>query len=177
MSEMHHRRRRSHQARRNKVATLNLVSMMDIFTILVFFLMVNSTGVEILETSSEIKLPDSNSEQRPEEQIIISVSADDVIVQGRKVADVRTLAPVNGEQSYGVIESLQKELEYQAARRGEVPELGFEVTIMGDRELPYWLLKQIMMTCQVTDFSQISLAVNKPEGGVKVLEIPEGVTS
>lgn len=173
MSQLHHRRRRAQQAKRNKVATLNLVSLMDIFTILVFFLMVNSTDVEILQTQSDIKLPDSTSEQQPEDQVVISVSADDVIVQGRKVANVSALAPVNGEQSYGVIEPLKKELDYQAARKGEVPELGYEVTIMGDRELPYWLLKQIMMTCQVAEFSQISLAVNKPEGGVKALNIPD----
>lgn len=173
MSQLHHRRRRAQQAKRTKVATLNLVSLMDIFTILVFFLMVNSSDVEILQTSTDIKLPDSNSEQRPEEQIVISVSANDVIVQGRKVADVSALEPVDGEQSYGIIEPLKKELDYQAARKGEVPELGHEVTIMGDRELPYWLLKQIMMTCQTAEFSQISLAVNKPEGGVKALKTPE----
>jgi biopolymer transport protein ExbD len=173
MSQLHHRRRRAQQAKRNKVATLNLVSLMDIFTILVFFLMVNSSDVEILETSTDIKLPDSSSEQRPEQQIVISVSANDIIVQGRKVAAVSALEPVDGEQSYGVIESLKQELDYQAARKGEVPELGYEVTIMGDRELPYWLLKQIMMTCQTAEFSQISLAVNKPEGPVKALDVPE----
>ena len=177
MSQLHHRRRRAQQARRNQVAKLNVVSLMDIFTILVFFLMVNSSDVEILQTSTDIKLPDSTSEQRPDEQVVISVSANDVIIQGRKVADVSALAPVNGEQGLGVIEPLKRELDYQAARKGEVPELGYEVTIMGDRELPYWLLKQIMMTCQVAEFSQISLAVNKPEGGVQALEVPEGVAS
>ena len=34
---------------------------------------------------------------------------------------------------------------------------------MGDKELPYWLLKRILVTCQTADFSQVSLAVNKVE--------------
>ncbi|MGK0261262.1 MAG: biopolymer transport protein ExbD, partial [Candidatus Azotimanducaceae bacterium] len=62
------RRRRSRGRGKGKTATLNLVSLMDIFTILVFFLMVNSSEVEVLQTSSDIKLPDSTSEQRPENQ-------------------------------------------------------------------------------------------------------------
>ena len=162
MSLMHHARRRKEQKKHRKSATLNLVSLMDIFTILVFFLMVNSSEVEVLQTSSKIKLPDSSSEQKPENQIVISVSADDLVVQGRMVTEISALS----EEAVGenaIILPLREELEYQAARKGEVPEAGFEVTIMGDRELPYWLLKQIMLTCQTTSFAQISLAVNKME--------------
>lgn len=158
MSQHHHRARRNKQKDR-KSAALNLVSLMDIFTILVFFLMVNSSEVEVLQTSSDIKLPDSSSEQRPENRLTISVSADDLVVQGRAVARVSELS----QDEVDVIDGLKTELEYQAARKGQVPEGGFEITIMGDRALPYWLLKQIMMTCQSTDFAKISLAVNKIE--------------
>jgi biopolymer transport protein TolR len=168
MSGMHHQRRRQQQKRRTKAATLNLVSLMDIFTILVFFLMVNSSEVEVLQTTSNIKLPDSTSEQRPEERLVISVTANDVIVQGRKVADVDQL--VGGADE--VILPLKQELEYQAARKGSIPEAGLPITIMGDRELPYWLLKQIMMTCQSTAFSQISLAVNRTEGVARATAQP-----
>ncbi|MGK0261256.1 MAG: biopolymer transport protein TolR [Candidatus Azotimanducaceae bacterium] len=131
--------------------------MMDIFTILVFFLMVNSSEVEVLQTSSDIKLPDSTSEQRPENQLNITVSHDDLIVQGRAVAKIGDLFG----QTDPLIAGLQTELEYQAARKGEIPEGGFKVTVMGDKELPYWLLKRILLTCQQSEFAQISLAVNQ----------------
>ena len=160
MSRVRHQQRRTHQTRAKKSANLNLVALMDIFTILVFFLMVNSSEVEVLQTSSKIKLPDSTSEQRPQNRIVISVSADDLIVQGRRVATVAELS----DPKQNLIPGLQKELMYQAQRKGAIPEGGFEVTIMGDKELPYWLLKKIMLTCQNTDFAQISLAVNKIEG-------------
>lgn len=158
MSSRHHRSRRVKQ-KQKKTAALNLVSLMDIFTILVFFLMVNSSEVEVLQTSSDIKLPDSTSEQRPEDRLTISVSADDLVVMGRAVARVAELR----SQEAGVIDGLKTELEYQAERKGAMPEGGFEVTIMGDQALPYWLLKKIMLTCQATDFARISLAVNKVE--------------
>ena len=156
MSQFHHQQRRRKQKAGKRSASLNLVSLMDIFTILVFFLMVNSSEVEVLQTASDIKLPDSNSEQKPENRLTISVSADDLVLQGRHVASVAEL-----EHTTNVIAGLQTELEYQASRRSEIPEGGFEITIMGDRELPYWLLKKIMLTCQATDFARISLAVNQ----------------
>ena len=170
MSAFHHTRRRQQQKKSRKVATLNLVSLMDIFTILVFFLMVNSSEVEVLETSSNIKLPDSTAEQRPDTRLVISVNADELIVQGKSIATVGTL----GTAEDRVIPALKQELDFQAARQGEIPEDGFQVTIMGDREIPYWLLKQIMLTCQNTAFTQISLAVNRLEVGAPELPMPAG---
>lgn len=157
MSHLRHEQRRGAQKRRSRPAGLNLVSLMDIFTILVFFLMVNSSEVEVLQTSSKIELPESTSEQSPKNQLVISVSHEDVVVQGRPVAKVAELVGVAGN----VIAGLKEELAYQAGRRGTVPEGGHEITIMGDHELPYWLLKKIMVTCQSEDFARISLAVNR----------------
>jgi biopolymer transport protein ExbD len=159
MSKLRHEQRRGFQKKHGKTATLNLVSLMDIFTILVFFLMINSSEVEVLQTSSDIKLPDSTSEKQPDNRLVISVSHDDLIVQGRPVANIAELSSTGMQ----VIEGLKDELEYQAGRKGAVPEGGFEITIMGDRELPYWLLKKVMLTCQQTDFAKISLAVNRLE--------------
>lgn len=160
MSSMHHRSRRQAQRGRTRAGSLNLVSLMDIFTILVFFLMVNSSDVEILETSAAIKLPDSISEQRPQERLVIQVSRDALIVQGRQVADLTDLAAETAPEIAGLRDALIDHTRDIA----QVPEEGFEVTIMGDHELPFWLLKRIMNTCQGADFARISLAVNQIEG-------------
>lgn len=163
----HTQRRRARQNRKAKTAGLNLVSLMDIFTILVFFLMVNSSEVEVLQTSSKIKLPDSSSEKQPKNQLMISVDEEDLVVQGRSVAKV---ADLFGTDEL-MIAGLQSELEYQATRRGEIPEGGFEITVIGDKELPYWLLKKILMTCQTADFARVSLAVNKVGGEASIEEL------
>jgi biopolymer transport protein TolR len=155
--------RREAQKKHGKGAALNLVSLMDIFTILVFFLMANSSEVEVLQTNTKIKLPDSVSEQKPKNQLMILVTHDDIVVQGRPVARVADAAP----DSVKMIEGLRTELAYQAERKGPVPEAGYDVTIMGDREIPYWLMKKIMVTCQDVDFAHISLAVNQLETGGK----------
>lgn len=157
MSSIRLARRRNTQKASKKAATLNLVSLMDIFTILVFFLMVNSSDVEVLTTSSNIKLPDSSSENRPDEQLVISVDAENIIVMGRSVA----LVAEEQSSERALIAGLEQELVHQASRKNEIPKGGHRVTIMGDRQIPYWLLKKIMLTCQSVDFSHISLAVNK----------------
>jgi len=150
-------RRRKLQQSGTMVGKLNLVSLMDIFTILVFFLMVNSSDVKILQTSADVELPDSTSQKQPDEQTIVTVSDENIVVMGRKVAEVDALVGTGDV----AIEGLAEELRYQANRKGDAPEDGYEITIMGDRQIPYWLLKKIMLTCTSEDYARISLAVNQ----------------
>ena len=138
---------------------MNLVSLMDIFTILVFFLLVNSSEVEVLPNAREIRLPESVAEERARETVVVLVTPEQLLVQGRPVADIATVL----ERDALVIPELKAALERQT-------ELGLrrdtrenvqsrEVTIMGDREIPYHLLKKVMATCTDADYGRLSLAV------------------
>ncbi|MEP5764063.1 MAG: biopolymer transporter ExbD [Halieaceae bacterium] len=154
------RRMARNHKRLNQQAKLSLVSLMDIFTILVFFLMVNSGDVEVLEADRNITLPDSVSEQKPEIALTIKIGSEDIIVQGRSVSRVADVLAQPGN----VIEALGQELEYQSARAPALTELqqelGRQVIVMGDQDMPYKLLKRIMSTCAGSDYRDISLAVN-----------------
>src|SRR5882672_550073 len=88
--------RRAAQKKAPKDTTLLLVSMIDIFTILVFFLMANLSEVEVLQISSNTKLPDSASKSRPKIELMVLVDHDDILVQGKKVAHVSDLAESGG---------------------------------------------------------------------------------
>jgi len=158
------RRMARNHKRMNQTAKLSLVSLMDIFTILVFFLMVNSGDVEVLEADRNISLPDSISEQKPEIALTIKISSDDIIVQGRSVGSVADVLA----QDTNVIAALGEELAYQAGRAPDLTEreqeLGRPVIIMGDQGMPYKLLKRIMSTCAGSDYRDISLAVNSAPG-------------
>lgn len=161
MTAFRHTQRRSGQRKRTRPAGLNLVSLMDIFTILVFFLMVNASDVETLAQTPGIRLPDSSAEQHPDKQVVISVSRDAILVEGESVARI---AELDGA-SHGVIDSLESALRAHLPTAEAMPETGLEVTILGDHELPYWLLKRIMLTCQTAQFPNVSLAVNATDGG------------
>src|SRR3970282_895327 len=103
--ERHHKRHKAGSA-------INLVSMMDIFTILVFFLLVNSSEVEILPNAKDIVLPDSTAEEKPRESVVVLLTDPQVLVQGRPVAE---LAAVNASDA-GIIPELQAALEAQVGR-------------------------------------------------------------
>lgn len=158
---VHAKRMARTNRRHNSVPKLNLVSLMDIFTILVFFLLVNSSDVEVLQSNNEIKLPESTAEQKPEDNLVVTVSKDALLVGGRKVAD---LSAIERSQT-SEIEPLKKELEYLASRKPyaskEDEEAGRDVTIMGDKAIPYKLLKKIMTTCAKAEYRNISLAVSQ----------------
>ncbi|WP_101758228.1 biopolymer transporter ExbD [Oceanicoccus sp. KOV_DT_Chl] len=139
---------------------LNLVSLMDIFTILVFFLMVNSGDVEVLSADKSITLPDSIAETKPAMTITIKVSDSNIIVQGNTIGSLES-----PEGVAATLAALNKELVYQASRRSQLSEeeklKGRSVIIMGDQSMPYDLLKQLMTTCSANDYRDISLAVNR----------------
>ena len=164
---MRRARKRQQREDRRKVrnAGINLVSLMDIFTILVFFLLVNSADVETISTKDGIKLPESISEMKPRETLIITVNETDILVQGRKVSDVVEVLGSDSE----IITSLKRELEFQLDK-SKVKEalrenVSAEVTIMGDKNIPYKLLKKIMLTCAESNYGNISLAVQQKEKG------------
>jgi biopolymer transport protein ExbD len=154
------RSRRAAQQRRSKPRTLNLVAMIDFFTVLVFFLLVNTSDPEILTPTPGIRLPDSNADTKADEPFVISVGRESLLVDGQPVANIATLDGTPDE----VIRPLEAALAAHAAQSPGVPEGGRSVTIMGDREIPYSLLKRIILTCQTTDFARISLGVT-PTGG------------
>jgi biopolymer transport protein ExbD len=135
--------------------------MMDIFTILVFFLLVNSSDVEVLPSAKDIVLPDSTAEEKARESVVVLLTDTQVLVQGRPVA---SLAAVDASDSV-IIPELKAALEDQAARTiltagsAEDAIADREVTIMGDREIPYSLLKKVMATCTAADYGRLSLAV------------------
>lgn len=154
------RRMQRHFGRMHKSSKLNLTALMDIFTILVFFLMVNSGDVEVLQADKDIKLPESSAEQTPDVTLLVKISATDLIVGGRAVAQVDAILA----QDADVIDALATELNYLAERKPITDaqrEKGRPVTIMGDKDVPYKLLKRVMTTCAQADYRDISLAVSK----------------
>lgn len=159
--EMHHRRKK-------RGSELNLVSLMDIFTILLFFLLINQAEVQNLPSSSTIKLPESISENKPRETTTIVVTATDIIVAGEPVMRVAdaiastadSLQPVKAAlRDLANRNVLTQEPNPDAA--GAPPEK--EVTVMGDRALPYKLLKKIIVSCTEAAYNHISLAVVQKE--------------
>lgn len=159
MKEQSRRARRMERHHKmGKQGGLNLVSLMDIFTILVFFLLVNSSNTQQLPKNEELTLPQSVAKKTPEETLIVMITKDDILVQGRKVAEISQLLATEEED----IPSLQKELDFLAGGLSpEQMESGARVTIMGDENIPYELVRRILKTCQQANFTKIAFAATQ----------------
>ena len=79
------RMKRMGRSRKRKGRGLNLTPLMDVFTILVFFLLFHSYGGDVMEAPKQIELPNSVVETKPRETVMIMVTPEMVLVQGETV--------------------------------------------------------------------------------------------
>jgi biopolymer transport protein TolR len=153
------KRMEKHHRRHKGAGALNLVSLMDIFTILVFFLLVNSSDVQTLPNAKELQLPESIAEEKAKETVVILIGETNLIVQGNPVAKIADIIATKGNDIPELREALLSQNDRVLRREAKEDIAAREVTIMGDKEIPYRLLKKVMATCTASDYGQISLAV------------------
>jgi biopolymer transport protein TolR len=152
-------KRAARLARNQSGLDMNLVALIDIFTILIFFLM-SSTGIEVLTNSKAVKLPDSIAEKAPRETVVVTVSDTDIVVDGRRVATVAEANAIQGD----LIPGLKAELDILATRQvvGADKDASTKaITILGDKSIPYSLLRKVMYTSARANFSEIAFAVQR----------------
>lgn len=154
--------RRIKRMSRNRVkmvTKMNLTALMDVFTILVFFLLVNSGSVELVEAPKNVQLPESRVETKPRETVVIFVSPEDVLVQGQIVARVDDIL----EGQAGIFDSLTSrlaELKDSVIGPSTLSVAGsLEVTILADKSVPFVVIRRIMTTCTDEGYENVSLAV------------------
>jgi len=153
-------RRINRMGRNNRKVTglgLNLIPMMDVLCVLVFFLLFQSFNGDIPE--ARIALPDSVVETRPRETVVIMVSPDVVLVQGEAVISTSELLDDSIGAVHEVTERLaQLERNIIGISTKTVAE-SKEITLLADKTIPFKVLKKIMSTCTAFGYGRISLAV------------------
>lgn len=150
------------RAKRHKAqAALSLTSLMDIFTILVFFLLVNSENPAKLPPVDKIQLPTSLAETMPKQNLVVMVTKNDILVQDTKVASVDEVLAMES----ALIPALAEELKYRSGKSpAPLNEQGIperEVTVLGDKDTSYKALRKVMATLSDNDYSKISFGVIK----------------
>lgn len=158
------RKRLLRKAERPDAVPLNLVSMIDVFTTLVFFLLLTSTNVQTLRSPRSLELPQSASIQTPNDTPVLMVTSENILWQGQSIMRVQAaidqpglvLAPLKSQLLLAPLVTVQGGAP-GALSRGEI-------NILADKEIPYALLKKIMTTCGEAKFARISLSVNHRSG-------------
>lgn len=149
---------------RGKISKMNLTSLMDVFTILVFFLLVNSGSVEVLDAPKNVTLPESRVEVKPRETVVIFVSTEEVLVQGKPVALVADILAGDRVATDPITARLEELTESIVGPSTLAVAGSQEVTILADKAVPFAVIKTIMTTCTDGGYENVSLAVIQKAG-------------
>ena len=152
--------RRQRQEKARRWPTLNLVALMDVFTILVFFFLAHSADGAPEDNNTLVRLPESVADQQPRETPVVMITRDNILLQGEPVVAIDT----DMQATRGEIKALRTALLAQLVADAPA-EAGREVTIMGDRSIPFVLLNRVMQTCTQAGYGNISLSVLQRSSG------------
>ena len=155
------RRMAQHHARHKADAELNLIPLIDILSVMVAFLLVYSTEVEVIQNTKGIEVPQSIAQAQPKESVVVMITKDQLFVQGELVANVADIKA----STTPLVEALREKLKAPRiiGDIGEKDLANREITVMADKSLPYEILKKVMATCTDADYGKISLAVLQKE--------------
>jgi biopolymer transport protein ExbD len=144
--------------------------MIDILSVLVAFLLVYSTEVEVIQNSKGVSIPESRIEVRPKQSVVVMVTKDAVLVQGERVASLAEVNDPHTQLVAPLLNVLQRPIAGLDAAARDLALTTREVTVMADKDLPYEVLRKVLATCTAAAYGKISLAVlqkEKPVRGVK----------
>lgn len=150
---------RMERRQKRKMPGLNLVSLMDVFTILVFFLLVNSSTSEVLDTPKQITLPESVIEAKPRESVVVMVTPDAILVQGEPVVSYQNAMQSKSATIGAVRDQLKKAKANMIGIKSNPQVNASEVTILAHKTIPFRLLKKVMASSTSAGYEKISLAV------------------
>jgi biopolymer transport protein ExbD len=159
-----------HQIRNRADAELNLIPMIDILSVMVAFLLVYSTEVEVLQNSKGIEIPQSISEQRPRQTVVVMLTKDDLFVQGERVASINEVRASTDP----IIAPLRDALKRPTLVGQEMTAKDIEareITVMADKAIPYEVLKKVMSTCTDADYGRLSFALIQKEKAVDISKV------
>jgi biopolymer transport protein TolR len=141
-------------------AELNLIPLIDIMSVMVAFLLIYSTEVEVVQNSKGIEIPQSSAEVKPQQTVVVMITREHVFVQGEPVT---TIAEVQSAAT-PLVEPLREMLERPMLAGGTVEaNASREVTVIADKSLPFEVVKRVMATCTSSSYGKISLAVLQKE--------------
>jgi biopolymer transport protein ExbD len=150
--------------RKHEDVELNLIPMIDIMSVMVAFLLIYSTEVEVVQNAKGVEVPISTAEAKPAETVVVTITKDMLLVQGEVIA---TMDQVRDPKA-ALIEPLREYLSRPLATRGGAAQQAAlahrEITVLADRSLPYEVIRKVMTTCTAAAYDKLSLAVLEKGG-------------
>lgn len=164
MSSRAKRMLRRHLKGQRRDPNMNIISLIDILTVLVLFLLVHSSEVEVLPNPNEIRVPESVAEAQPDPAVVVMVTRNEVLVQGRPVVTLSELNATTETVSQPLVAALKEQQAFRLEGVDqEMDPAERAVTVLADRDTPYAVMKKVLATCTASDFGKVSFAVTQKE--------------
>lgn len=160
--------RQARRIRGGEEAKLNITSMMDMFTIILVFLLKNfSTEGAIVTPADNLTLPESTIEKRAKESLSVKVARTTITVENNLVLDEQLFAQLLQQKDFMIKPLYDVLLKYseEAKKMSEISgkEFSGEITIQGDVEIPYNVLTRVMYTCGQAGYPNMNLFVYRQD--------------
>ncbi|MEQ1580958.1 MAG: biopolymer transporter ExbD [Steroidobacteraceae bacterium] len=165
MSSRAKRMLRRHLKGQKRDPNMNIISLIDIMSVLVLFLLVHSSEVEVLPNPNEIRVPESIAEAQPDPAVVVMVTRHEVLVQGRPVISLDDLKMSADAVIKPLEAALREQQEFRVEGVTAKPQdpVDRAVTVLADRDTPYSVLKKVLATCTASEFGKVSFAVTQKE--------------
>ena len=152
-----------HRKRSHGASHFALVPFIDMMTILVVFLLAHTADVDILPNTRNSAIPQSLSDRKPSAAVVVMITKDSVFVGGQLVGSVADVVANQGS-FYAPLKDALTAQSARSVNAGQPTDIAKrEVTIMGDKNTPYSVLKKIMLTCSEAQYGKVSFAVVERE--------------
>ena len=156
--------------RKHEDAELNLIPMIDIMSVMVAFLLIYSTEVEVVQNAKGVEVPISTAEAKPAETVVVTITQDMLLVQGEVIARMDEIRDPNTALIEPLREYLSRPLTGKDGAAQQAALAHREITVLADKSLPYEVIRKVMTTCTAAAYDKLSLAVleqggSAPTGG------------
>jgi biopolymer transport protein ExbD len=160
--------RQARKARGSGEAKLNITSMMDMFTIILVFLLKSfSTQGQLVTPATGLTLPTSSIERAASEALCVKISENSIVVENTLVIDSSGFGTLLEQKDFmipalhDVLQTFADEAKKAAEMFGK--EFSGEITIQGDVGVPYKVLTRVMYTCGQAGYPVMNLVVYRNE--------------
>jgi len=165
------RKKRREREAAGEIRELNIVAMMDMMTIILVFLLKSYSASSVSVTASEeVRPPVSTTRSTPKDTVAVTITPKSILVGDKKVVELQNSAiprsVLDGRRVIPLDQALRKEvdkLKYIAARNPSAP-FNHELSVIGDRKIPYDLLLTVLYTAGQDELENYRFVVIQKEG-------------
>jgi len=156
-----------HFKKKKENASLNITSMMDMFTIILVFLLKSfSAEGSILTNADNLVLPNSASKKKPSEvSLQLAVTQDMILLDNQAVVPTEDARNIPPDAHDPVIAKLEERLnvclnaEKEMVRIGALNAVQGKIIVQVDKNIDFDVLFKIMNTCGKAGYNNMNFAV------------------